>query len=100
YGTAAANFLAAIAFFFSSRRRHTRSLRDWSSDVCSSDLQIGGFSESDSSNPPIWLIRVRCANTVGVATHALPVTSPSSIQPDQRSEERRVGKECRSRWST
>src|SRR6266496_3967287 len=32
-------------FFFSSRRRHTRSLRDWSSDVCSSDLaasQTGG----------------------------------------------------------
>src|SRR5438874_3608880 len=28
----------AIIFFFSSRRRHTRSLRDWSSDVCSSDL--------------------------------------------------------------
>src|SRR5260221_10566428 len=27
-----------IAFFFSSRRRHTRSLCDWSSDVCSSDL--------------------------------------------------------------
>src|SRR5438067_13877992 len=25
-------------FFFSSRRRHTRSKRDWSSDVCSSDL--------------------------------------------------------------
>src|SRR5690349_5176535 len=29
-------------FFFSSRRRHTRSLRDWSSDVCSSDLWIVG----------------------------------------------------------
>src|SRR5204863_2028448 len=28
-------------FFFSSRRRHTRSLRDWSSDVCSSDLGMG-----------------------------------------------------------
>src|SRR5207247_10538894 len=27
-------------FFFSSRRRHTRSTRDWSSDVCSSDLSI------------------------------------------------------------
>src|SRR5438105_7028376 len=26
-------------FFFSSRRRHTRSTRDWSSDVCSSDLE-------------------------------------------------------------
>src|ERR671927_390952 len=30
--------LAALFFFFSSRRRHTRSLCDWSSDVCSSDL--------------------------------------------------------------
>src|SRR6266403_4834346 len=29
-------------FFFSSRRRHTRSLRDWSSDVCSSDLLLAG----------------------------------------------------------
>src|SRR5699024_11257197 len=28
-----------ILFFFSSRRRHTRSKRDWSSDVCSSDLK-------------------------------------------------------------
>src|SRR5216683_5313543 len=28
-------------FFFSSRRRHTRSDRDWSSDVCSSDLALG-----------------------------------------------------------
>src|SRR5438067_13618720 len=30
--------VAVIFFFFSSRRRHTRSKRDWSSDVCSSDL--------------------------------------------------------------
>src|SRR5215469_5381115 len=29
-----------FVFFFSSRRRHTRSLRDWSSDVCSSDLPL------------------------------------------------------------
>src|SRR6266496_3106897 len=36
-------------FFFSSRRRHTRSLRDWSSDVCSSDLgSIVRFVGSDS----------------------------------------------------
>src|SRR2546429_7350381 len=28
-----------LSFFFSSRRRHTRCSRDWSSDVCSSDLQ-------------------------------------------------------------
>src|SRR5690349_18258357 len=32
-------FAANVGFFFSSRRRHTRSLRHWSSDVCSSDLQ-------------------------------------------------------------
>src|SRR5699024_11403377 len=29
-----------VFFFFSSRRRHTRSKRDWSSDVCSSDLEL------------------------------------------------------------
>src|SRR5215217_8825763 len=32
-------------FFFSSRRRHTRYWRDWSSDVCSSDLLVGGQDE-------------------------------------------------------
>src|SRR5690606_29337303 len=33
-------FFMFIFFFFSSRRRHTRFSRDWSSDVCSSDLDI------------------------------------------------------------
>src|SRR5262252_4990679 len=33
-------------FFFSSRRRHTRSLCDWSSDVCSSDLHAAAMIES------------------------------------------------------
>src|SRR6266704_6256030 len=33
--------MSVIGFFFSSRRRHTRSKRDWSSDVCSSDLSTG-----------------------------------------------------------
>src|SRR6266576_2386456 len=32
------------SFFFSSRRRHTMSLRDWSSDVCSSDLVMSGVN--------------------------------------------------------
>src|SRR6266498_3924067 len=35
--------MGAVSFFFSSRRRHTRCGRDWSSDVCSSDL--AEFSE-------------------------------------------------------
>src|SRR2546430_4796053 len=34
--------LARLFFFFSSRRRHTRFDCDWSSDVCSSDLHVGG----------------------------------------------------------
>src|SRR6266513_5444971 len=34
-------------FFFSSRRRHTRSKRDWSSDVCSSDLENGRLIAED-----------------------------------------------------
>src|SRR5438105_10252908 len=36
-----------MSFFFSSRRRHTRSTRDWSSDVCSSDLwdDWGGYDD-------------------------------------------------------
>src|SRR6266496_528184 len=40
-------------FFFSSRRRHTRSLRDWSSDVCSSDLgpRAGSAARGESLRP-------------------------------------------------
>src|SRR6266496_2645563 len=40
-----------FVFFFSSRRRHTRSLRDWSSDVCSSDLNRNGIvGQTDFDN--------------------------------------------------
>ena len=34
-----------FTFFFSSRRRHTRSDRDWSSDVCSSDLDLAKLAK-------------------------------------------------------
>src|SRR5262245_66158958 len=39
-------------FFFSSRRRHTRCLSDWSSDVCSSDLQASGGALRAGSDAP------------------------------------------------
>src|SRR6266436_7969441 len=43
-------------FFFSSRRRHTRCSRDWSSDVCSSDLEIiGKLGIADQMKPKIKL---------------------------------------------
>src|SRR5204863_1519464 len=85
-------------FFFSSRRRHTSSLRDWSSDVCSSDLftaRVFGLSMRvpPKSKPP-WLV---CF----VSSHwLLPPPTISKIEwAPVRSEERRVGKEWRCRWS-
>src|SRR5699024_7100986 len=39
-------------FVFSSRRRHTRSKRDWSSDVCSSDLLMAGYTQAQNSDMP------------------------------------------------
>src|SRR5437764_13034690 len=77
-------------FFFSSRRRHTRYIGDWSSDVCSSDLRLPGAKFW----PDAALDPVACgpdvAGDAGRADHG----------PLQRSEERRVGKECRARKST
>src|SRR5262245_65730476 len=93
-------------FFFSSRRRHTRCLSDWSSDVCSSDLEAEGFAK------PVTIAReaarafqierpregsleddvLGADRPVGHARHAERLG-------DLRSEERRVGKEWRSRWS-
>src|SRR6266702_5930154 len=43
-------------FFFSSRRRHTRWPRDWSSDVCSSDLQRFGATEPAGSCIDLGLV--------------------------------------------
>src|SRR2546426_7011580 len=74
-------------FFFSSRRRHTRLQGDWSSDVCSSDLVA-------SQTVPILAI----APMVVVWLASIHVTAWISVAVI-RSEERRVGKECRSRWS-
>src|SRR5438034_2650996 len=80
---------AQLFFFFSSRRRHTRSLCDWSSDVCSSDLDEWEFDRVE----PI----LRAFASEGKADQAYrPLLVAASAD---RSEERRVGKECRSRWS-
>src|SRR3712207_7753850 len=92
-----------IFFFFSSRRRHTRYWRDWSSDVCSSDLEFF-FSDGASSDP----LAVRRDLVFGVRGHPVEATTARHYVPRRgtvvgkenvRSEERRVGKECRSRWS-
>src|SRR5438874_6861768 len=79
-------------FFFSSRRRHTRSLRDWSSDVCSSDLQTLVLGMGAARRVPSW---------DAAQGQFVPVMEANvTLSFDHRSEERRVGKECRSRWWT
>src|SRR5256885_8080364 len=97
-------FFSVLFFFFSSRRRHTRLQGDWSSDVCSSDLVPR----------ELWLRQV-CGGSFFLAQKLRNVNSrvsiPRAMEPlrlrkmmfrlraSLRSEERRVGKECRSRWS-
>src|SRR2546426_7288781 len=90
-------------FFFSSRRRHTRLQGDWSSDVCSSDLflmvnstEVAKAAEREWYKahillPPLWFhIAVR---------GSIVMFHREMNERFARSEERRVGKECRSRWS-
>src|SRR3712207_8692555 len=96
-----------MVFYLSSRRRHTRYWRDWSSDVCTSDLSLS-FS---SMNPCIFIHKFnpypfhysQLLNLFSSLSHS---SSHKTFQlnlsinvPLQRSEERRVGKVCRSRWS-
>src|SRR5690606_39351370 len=99
--------------FFSSRRRHTRFSRDWSSDVCSSDLIAMQPDALIMSDPGlIMLVRERFpdmpvhlsvqANAVNWASvefwHRQGLTRVI-LSRELRSEERRVGQECRCGWS-
>src|SRR5207253_7458664 len=79
-GKAARGDEALEDFFFSSRRRHTRWPRDWSSDVCSSDLL-------SRSRRLLYRKQSLCGKACGAVR----------LRQRIRSEERRVGKECRSR---
>src|SRR2546427_3722000 len=92
--------LFVVFFFFSSRRRHTRFDCDWSSDVCSSDLdyKLRAVTEilmqklAARRVPPKGLTFKKPEEATGGSLRQQAVLQ-------QRSEERRVGKECRSRWS-
>src|SRR5215475_1244576 len=53
-------------FFFSSRRRHTRFSRDWSSDVCSSDLREWTELARKHDKPEADGIFLSCANTTQI----------------------------------
>src|SRR3712207_8180819 len=97
-----------VLFFFTSRRRHTRYWRDWSSDVCSSDLFASGTASGIRTRRyhALLLSGRRTATSRSIDRVVLVngvevwVTTPRGrLALTSRSEERRVGKECRSRWS-
>src|SRR5690606_39346123 len=95
-----------VLLFFSSRRRHTMFSRDWSSDVCSSDLLLGSLQGAgDLALVAALLDHHRLVAFEG--RHARPTDRQLATvrrlenqlatveRLDNRSEERRVGRECR-----
>src|SRR5689334_23467626 len=92
------------AFFFSSRRRHTRWNCDWSSDVCSSDLGPVYTYAQLFADPQVGhrglVVHADDAELGRVPHIRTPIKMSSAsvavraVAP-KRSEERRVGKECR-----
>src|SRR5690606_40350293 len=94
------------SFFLSSRRRHTRFSRDWSSDVCSSDL-VGGDLEvvhgdfalfDQRTGAPATAIDHLLVGQYGLVYRVPVHGAVLAVDHALRSEERRVGKECRCRW--
>src|SRR5438445_5784189 len=88
--------LSLFFFFFSSRRRHTRYWRDWSSDVCSSDLNgcraAGPHFIAQSAGKVINISSMLAA--VGLPGYTIYSATKGAIIAftRTRSEERRVGK--------
>src|SRR5690606_39493829 len=98
-----------LVFFFSSRRRHTRFSRDWSSDVCSSDLAerevpwtlFPGMEISIDEQSTCLTLRSPYLPPMAEGEW-YPTSDRISLEPDgrfHRSEERRVGKEWTCRWA-
>src|SRR5205814_5248577 len=99
----------------SSRRRHTRCLSDWSSDVCSSDLGVlagavdgedGGLVEGRAvegrggvRDVVLDVVEAEARGAEAAAHGPRQVEHRQVIAAHLRSEERRVGKEWRSRGS-
>src|SRR2546430_4188753 len=101
----------ARVVFFSGGRRHTRFDCDWSSDVCSSDLEGGSEEERLAVVGGEEQRRREDEQVPGRAPRGRRIRDEPRQRDEEcqrgdereirhdRSEERRVGKECRSRWS-
>src|SRR5688500_15872762 len=90
-----------LLFFFSSRRRHTRLQGDWGSDVCSSDLLAAVSQHERRVRPFEWGEDWLDDKPQGLAQQSLERVSTwvDTVMNDSRSEERRVGNDCKARWS-
>src|SRR5689334_23871409 len=95
--------LCLFFFFFSSRRRHTRWNCDWSSDVCSSDLPaelaltFSAAIATDEGASEVAVTDAAGASLVDGVPTAQDNVLTQPLTGEARSEERRVGKECRCR---
>src|SRR5207237_3227977 len=93
-----------LFFFFSSRRRHTRFKCDWSSDVCSSDLEalLERLALQLEALGSLLELRVGIlvleADLEPLLARQLIEIGGVDLRARLRSEERRVGKEWRCRW--
>src|SRR5690625_7825468 len=86
-------------FCFSGRRRHTRWPRDWSSDVCSSDLRRDRGTITMAGEPVELRSPAEGYERGIAAVFQDPALIPDlTVRHNLRSEERRVGKESKCRW--
>src|SRR3546814_1497788 len=104
-------YLLSTFFFFKQKTAYEMRISDWSSDVCSSDLQV--FADAQPWEDVVGLRdkgRAHLDQSVGRRAGDVTVVEPDRTGSDVdhpedrlRSEDRRVGKECvstfRSRWS-
>src|SRR5690606_41191198 len=88
-------------FFFSSRRRHTRFSRDWSSDVCSSDLEAAANRDRPSEIQPFLRKHFEQIAMAKVATSALMAQEMGYLPPEAvivMNDARQIGRaSCRER---
>src|SRR3712207_7478095 len=76
----AGSFMACVIFFFSSRIRHTRYWRDWSSDVCSSDL-TRAYRHGDDLRKVHWRATARTGELM-VRLEERPWRAPATLFVD------------------
>src|SRR3546814_1907674 len=98
-----------LFFFFKQKTAYEMRISDWSSDVCSSDLAAAIADALPGNGVEAALLApdaVRLDSLDALLEQPLDgivIATPSALHAEQRSEERRVGKECvstcRSRWS-